>query len=97
MDGRILHRTGIKKGGVNTGSSANKPAVEPKGQAGHLVGRLVDAITPILTEAADRADYHNDTWNPDAHLDLTITIQECRDLADAVAKAKGVADKEAKP
>jgi hypothetical protein len=51
---------------------------------------LTDAVEPVLAEAKERADYQHYTWNPDAHVEMTLTIQEIRNLALANAKAKAL-------
>lgn len=44
-----------------------------------------EALNPMIQEARDRADYTHDTWNPDAHVELTLTINEIRNLDKALA------------
>lgn len=50
---------------------------------------LLAACRPVLAEANERADYMHDTWNPEAHVELTLTIAELRAIRAAVAKAEG--------
>lgn len=58
----------------------------------HLIAASPDmyaALQPVLTEAKQRADYMHDTWNPDAHVELTLTIAELRAIHAAIAAAEG--------
>ena len=41
---------------------------------------LIEAAKPILQEMKDKADFNHKTWNPDAHVEITVTIAECRAL-----------------
>lgn len=50
---------------------------------------LFAACKPVLAEAKEREDYMHDTWNPDAHVELTLTISEIRAIHNAVTKAEG--------
>lgn len=50
---------------------------------------LLAAIRPVLAEAKERADYLHDTWNLDAHVELTLTIAELRAMHEALVKAEG--------
>ena len=50
---------------------------------------LVEACTPIITEARSKADFENSTWAEDAHVELTVTIAECRAMEAALALARG--------
>ena len=50
-----------------------------------------DALAPIETEIENRKDgdiFHS-SWNPDAHVELTLTIAECRAVVLALKKARG--------
>lgn len=53
--------------------------------------KAIEALAPIL-EAADqadalgwRSDRDRDDYNPDAHLEITITVKEARQVRDALA------------
>lgn len=47
---------------------------------------LEGAIKPVITEADQKADWRHDSWNPDAHVELTLTIAEIRALARMAIK-----------
>lgn len=50
--------------------------------------RLRVVARPFIKDARSRADFDHETWNPDAHVELTATIAECRELAAAAAAAQ---------
>jgi hypothetical protein len=53
------------------------PAADPR------VAEAVKALDGLLTEAKESAgDIFHDTWNPDAHVELTLTIAELRGLTE---------------
>jgi hypothetical protein len=57
--------------------SASPPAADPR------VAEAVKALDGLLTEAKESAgDIFHDTWNPDAHVELTLTIAELRGLTE---------------
>lgn len=51
------------------------------------IERLRNACNPVLREAQNRADYGSDTWNPEAHVELTLTIAEIRAIHAAAGGA----------
>jgi hypothetical protein len=56
---------------------ASPPAADPR------VAEAVKALDGLLTEAKESAgDIFHDTWNPDAHVELTLTIAELRGLTE---------------
>lgn len=48
-------------------------------------------ILSIAREIKERAgaDVGDDSWNPEAHIELTLTAKECRTILDAVGISKG--------
>ncbi len=48
---------------------------------------LLEACKPVIREAKERADYMHDSWNEDAHVELTLTIKEIRAIHAAIALA----------
>ncbi len=48
---------------------------------------LLEACKPVIREAKEREDYMHDTWNEDAHVELTLTIKEIRAIHSAIALA----------
>ena len=46
--------------------------------------KLRAAVKPFLDEAWGESDYMHETWNPEAHVELTVTIEECRQLHRAM-------------
>ncbi len=48
---------------------------------------LLEACKPVIREAKECADYMHDTWNEDAHVELTLTIKEIRAIHSAIALA----------
>lgn len=50
---------------------------------------MLAALLPVLAEAKEKADFEHDSWNPKAHVEITLTIAECRAIAEAVAAAQG--------
>ena len=49
--------------------------------------QVCEALLEAIHET--ETDYGSDTWNPDAHLEITVTIADARALAAAIAKARG--------
>lgn len=49
------------------------------------------AIKPVLEAVANSngSDFMDSSWNPDAHVEVTLTISECRALRAAFAAAEG--------
>ena len=54
---------------------------------------LLEAVKPIAEELTNRehsAEYLAcDNWNPEAHIEITVTIAEARRIYKAIAKAEG--------
>ena len=56
---------------------------------------LLDACESVMDAIAGHTDWHpdpevdNDSWNEDAHIEITLTVADCRMLKRALAKAKG--------
>lgn len=72
--------------------SENQPALARRLEvATDECDKLCRAAMPFLQEAAQKADYLTNNWNPDAHVELTVTIAELRALHSAVwpGPAKG--------
>ena len=59
-----------------------------------IVEKLLESISPFLGAAYNRADFDDDTWNPDAHVEITVSIFECRSLAESVKAAEAAKEGE---
>lgn len=46
--------------------------------------KLKAACEPVVAEAKQRVDYQHDSWNPEAHVEMTITIAEIRAIDAAM-------------
>lgn len=79
---------------VQIGEDENYSTLELKPADAKLIAaspEMYDALLPILDEAKERADYMHDTWNPDYHVELTLTIAELRAIHNALSKSRGEA------
>jgi hypothetical protein len=47
---------------------------------------LHEACQVVLQAAKERADFMHDTWDLDAHVELTLTISELRSMHAALAR-----------
>ena len=79
------HRYGPREGTPVSMAYVLKEHIEqcpehPLSHANAELARLRAAAKPFLDEAWGESDYMHETWNPDAHVDLTMTIEECRQL-----------------
>lgn len=51
--------------------------------------QLLAACEPVDAAAAMKTPFWEEDWNPDAHVEITLTIAECRAIRAAIAKANG--------
>lgn len=51
------------------------------------VEKLEAAIHPVVAEAKERADYMHESWNADAHIELTLSVGELRTLHKLIGEA----------
>ena len=56
---------------------------------------LLEACESVMDAIAGHTDWHpdhevdDDSWNEDAHIEITLTVADCRMLKRALAKVKG--------
>lgn len=51
---------------------------------------LRNALRPVVREAKAKGfDYEHPSWNPDAHIELTLTIREMRAIAARAGRGEG--------
>ena len=53
------------------------------------LAEAVRVIEPVKREADNREDYMHPSWNDDAHIELTLTVRECRAAAAFLARSGG--------
>ena len=74
------HQEGEERRAERARKQASKlPKVERQ------LAKLRKIAAHILKEMRDKADFGHESWDPDAHIELTVTIRECRNLAAALA------------
>lgn len=69
------------------GNHTSKNVTEANAKLIAVSPDLLASCLPVLREASNREDYMHDSWNLDAHVELTLTIAEIRAIRAAVAKA----------
>lgn len=52
---------------------------------------LLEACKAVLEEAAQRCRFWEEDYNPDAHVEITLTVAECRAIQNSIKKATGAA------
>lgn len=46
---------------------------------------LRKALAPVDADAAERVSFWEDDWNPEYHVNVTLTVAECRAIRNALA------------
>jgi hypothetical protein len=48
--------------------------------------RLRAALKPVDADAAERVSFWEDDWNPEYHVNITLTVAECRAIRNALTE-----------
>ena len=82
----------VELGGASLGEFISEASLREVKRIKASNAEILEALAPIKTAIEDKEDVRHDSWNPEAHVELTLTIAECRAVLAAIEKAKRPCD-----